>query len=456
MTIAHAYPPSGQRVRASENAPDHGVTEDNRSLSEAIRAPRRAGLLVMAVFLGGLGWWGSMAPLAGGAIAPGRISPDSGVRSIEHLEGGLVSNIRVRDGDRVRAGDILLTVDVTATRAEAAVLADRRLSLLAEQARLVAELAGSDALDLPEDLSSDTPGLSSVLAGEQQTFAARRALRVAQQRVFEQRISQLSETLTGHRLQAESAAEQLALMREELADKTSLLEKGLAAKAEVLRLRRAIAELRGLRGSYLTKMAEARQEIGEIELNLKARDAEESEKLAIRASEARKELAEIAQRLSALQAILDRERLVAPVDGTISNLRVRNAGEILQPGQPVLDVVPVREGLLIDAQVAPNDIDAVAPGMTAQLRISAYSGRTLPRIEGQVTMVSADTSIREPGGTAYYPIRVEVDAGEISELGIDLRSGMLVSVLIVTRERSMGSYLLEPIRDLLQNAMREV
>lgn len=425
-----------------------------RSMAEAIRGPRRAGALVILGFLGGFGVWTATAPLAGGAVAPGQISPDRGVRTIEHLEGGLVREIHAREGDRVRAGDVLISIDVTSTQAEADALADRRLTRLAEQARIAAESAGAKTLAPPPELDPEVAG--EVIAAERRTLEARRALHEARVRVLDQRVGQLDETVAGHLLQAASAAEQIGLMREELDDKSTLLGRGLAAKAEVLRLRRLIAETEGLRGSHLTAIAEARQEIGEIELDMKARNAEDAEQLARRAAEVRNELAEIDKQLSALDAVLARQVLIAPVDGIVSNLRARNAGAILKPGAPVLDIVPEREQLLIDARVAPNDIDAVSLGMPAQIRISAYSGRTMPRIEGRVSLVSADSSRGENGATSYYPIRVEVDPGELAGTDIEIRSGMLVEVLVVTRERPVLSYLLEPFQSLLGKAMREV
>lgn len=453
-------PPADPR-RLPEKSPQKTVSGDapphhrQRSISEAIRAPRRAGFLILLGFVACFGVWGAMAPLAGGAIAAGQISPDSGVRTVEHLEGGLVQRIHVRDGDKVRQGDILVTIDVTAPRSEAEALEDRRLTRMAEQARIAAEIAGTPALVVPAAFDLSDPVVASAFEAEQRTLDARLALRSARERVLKQRIAQLSETIAGHGLQQRSASEQLELMHEELADKVALLDKGLAAKGEVLRLRRGIAEAEGMRGSHVTAASEAKKEIGEIELNLKAQDAEDAEKLAVRAAQIRSELAEIDKSLSALTAILDREVLRAPVDGVVANLKVRNSGAIIQPGEAILDVVPARERLQIDAQISPNDIDAVEVGMEANVRLSAFSGRTMPQIVGVVTMVSADTSRSEHSNATYYPIRVEVDASELSDHDIELRSGMLASVLVVTRERSMLSYLWEPFQALLQNGMRE-
>ncbi|MCT4371571.1 HlyD family type I secretion periplasmic adaptor subunit [Yangia mangrovi] len=469
MTIAARHPlhgagdlsPPGDRQRAKEGSPHRTASTDSRlphrqrSISEAIRAPRRTGFLILLGFFASFGVWGSIAPLAGGAIASGQISPDSGVRTVEHLEGGLVQDIHVRDGDKVRQGDVLVTMDVTTPRSEAEALEDRRLTRMAEQARIAAEIAGEPALDVPAMFDLSDPVVAAAFEAEQRTLDARLALHNARERVLGQRIAQLSETIAGHELQAQSALEQLDLMREELADKVSLLDKGLAAKGEVLRLRRGIAEAEGLRGSHVTAASEAQKEIGETELNLKAQEAEDTEKLAVRAAQIRSELAEIDKTLSALTAVLDREFLRAPVDGVVANLKVRNAGAIVQPGEAILDVVPARERLLIDAQISPNDIDAVEVGMAANVRLSAFSGRTMPQIEGVVTMVSADTARSEHSNATFYPIRVEVDATEFSDHDIELRSGMLASVLVVTRERSMLSYLWEPFQAILQNGMRE-
>ncbi|ETX11990.1 hypothetical protein OCH239_18740 [Roseivivax halodurans JCM 10272] len=426
------------------------------ALRSAMRGPRRAGFLVIIFFLGGFGAWGAVAPLAGGAIAHGQVSPESGVRIIQHLNGGIVDEVHVRNGDRVRAGDLLVSLDASDIIARYEALSDRRLTRIAEQARIQAEASGDGTVTGNAGPEVMGGGARAVFSAEQQALDARRETRAARKRILARQAAQIAETIKGHEVQAESAAEQLRLMREEVADKASLFSRGLSAKSEVLRLKRAIAELEGQRGSHLTAISEARQRLSEMELDLAAREADLREQNALRAAEIRNELVELEEDLSALQETLARTKIRTPVDGIAAGLEPLGFGTVIVAGERILEIVPERDRLLVEAEISPNDIDTVEVGLTAHVHLPAYSGRMLPRIEGHVTMVSADTRVSEASNRPFYPIRIEVPSSVLSETGVELRSGMLVEVLVVTRERPVLSYLVEPILNLLRKGMREL
>ncbi len=443
--------------RRSPAPPPDGGKADGDGLDDVTRGPRRIGFAVLLVFLLVFAGWGASAPLAGGALAPGRISPEGGVKTIQHLEGGIVRALHVREGDTVTAGSPLLALESVRQRAEVDALLDRRRARLAERARLEAELAGAERIPLPEGLSAEDPADQAVMVAERRLFDKRRHLLSARKRVLSQRIEQLSEQITGYEAQVESATRQLELIAEELQDKAVLLEKGLTPKSDVLRLRRMQAEIFGRRGEFAASIASAEQRIGETELELVALEAELGERLADRAREVRTELVEIEQSLAAKNDVLTRTVVAAPVDGTVTEMRVKTIGGVVLAGEPIMELVPSDDRLIIDARLAPRDIDVVAPGLTAQVHLSAFAGSARPMLFGTVLSIAADTRVHEETGETFYPVRVEVPADELAKAGDDvsLVPGMVADVLIVSEERTMLAYLLEPIADLIRRSLRE-
>ncbi len=418
---------------------------------------RRAGFLVILVFSALFIGWGALAPLAGGAVAPGEISPDGGVKTVQHLEGGIIARIHVREGDSVRRGSPLITLESVSARAEVETFTDRRNARLIESARHEAVLLGHTDIVLPNDLPISDRSTRAAIAAEKRLFEASNARVSAQKRVLSQRVLQLEEQVRGLEAQVTSVTDQLELIDEELTDKSRLLESGLAKKGDLLRLQRMQAELRGTRGGTLAAIAEARQRIGQTELELIAIDAERSERVAERAREVRGELAEIDQALSASRDILHRRIIAAPVDGVVANMRIRTTGGVVRAADPILDIVPSNERLLVNARVSPTDIDVVHAGLKAHVQLLAYSGRAQPRITGTVTHVSADALRDDATGRTFYRARVEVPISELSHSGelLDLMPGMPADVMIVSGERSLMAYILEPFSDILWYALRE-
>lgn len=423
--------------------------------SRSVRAPSRAGHFVVLLFIVVLLGWGGLAPLAGGAIARGVIAPFGSVRTVQHLEGGIVENILVKEGDKVEAGDPLVELRSVAPQTEVAALQERRRARRAEEARLEAELAGVRPIVFPADLLADPAG-EIVIAAETRILEARDAIIEARKRVLGQRKEQLEQQIVGYRAQVSSSAAQLELVAEEIGDKSQLLEKGLTPKVELLRLQRDAAQIRGFGGEYTASIAAAEQQIGETEIELLAIDAERMEAVSEKAVQVRGELGEIEQVLQARRDVLDRTTVTAPVRGVVSNLRIRTEGGVIGPGQPVLDIVPTEEQLVIDVAVSPMDIDKVEVGMPSNVHFSALDSTT-PHIDGIVTNISADSLISAPGRPPHYVARVEVAREQLEAKGIDgLIVGMPADVMIVSRERTMLEYLLEPFTEAMRRAGREV
>jgi HlyD family secretion protein/epimerase transport system membrane fusion protein len=430
------------------------------ALRRTIRGPLRTGMALILVFLGGFLVWGAIVPIAGGAVAPGVISPDGNRRIVQHLEGGIISALRVRDGDKVTAGQTLVVLESIQPRTVFNALQHQYYTLLAVQARLLAEQAGQEQVDFPAELLAalSNPDLRRIVEGQRLMFVVRRAAHEHRTQVLRQRIEQSREQIGALRAQLTSAEQQLVLIADELRGKEQLLRQGLVPRPEVLRLQRTQAEIQGRWGEHQGMIARAGQVIGETEMQILALDSERLDKVAEQFDKVRVELSSVTERLQASRDVLTRTVVTAPISGNVVNLRFMSVEGVIRPGEPILDIVPDEEKLLIDARVSPVDIDVVHIGLTAQVRLTAYSSRGLPRINGVVRSVSADRLVDQATSQPYYLARVEVDREELERLGsaVELVPGMPAEVLIVRTERTMLRYLLEPFRDAFRRSFREI
>lgn len=428
------------------------------TVREVVKVPVRLGYAVIVVFVFGGLLWSMLAPIAAGAIAPGIISPDGSRRTVQHLEGGIIETLKVRDGDLVRAGDPIVVLQSTQAAATNELLLKQARTLEATRARLFAEQAGSDEIPFPKELlTKDDPGQREIVDGQISIFEMRRASFAAQLQVLDDRENQFKEQISALEAQVESAGAQLDLIDEEIAGKEKLLQKALVTKPDILRLQRTQAALRGERGQYLGSIAEIKQKIGEIATQRISLRATRSEETSTQLEEVRAELADVAERLNASQDILKRTVVTAPVSGKVANLHFKSAGGVILKGEPILDIVPTEERLLIDARIAPGDIDVVTVGLTATVHLTAFSSRGLPRVEGTVRDLSADRIVDEATGQSYYLARVEVPREELAALDkhLVLVPGMPAEVLIVTAEQTAFDYMIEPFRAIFRRGLRE-
>lgn len=448
---SHAYLPSVDNERVTKAS----------VLRTVVRAPTIAGLSAVMVLVVAFAGWGLTAPLAGGAVAPGVISLDGSRKTVQHLEGGIVGEIMIRDGDLVRSGAPLITLEDTSARATYEMLLWHWQGLRALHARLTAERLGQASIYFPQDLveASKQPEVAEILEMQRQLFATRAEAGALRRRVLQQRIRQVRDQIHGSQAQFASSLQRINFIEDELKSKEILLEKGLTTKPAVLALRRARAEITGDKGQYRAAIAQGEEKVGETSLEIMRLDAERSDEIAAELDKCRGELAKVNEQLRASKDTLNRTVVTAPVEGTVVNLRVKTRGGVLQPGEPILDIVPAKDELLIDARVAPTDIDVVHAGQLAQVHLTAFTNRGLPRIEGKVRSVSADSLRDEKTGMSYYLARVEVDRNAISKLLGDkaqLVPGMPAEVLIVTGERTLFGYLIEPLRDIFRRGLREM
>jgi HlyD family secretion protein/epimerase transport system membrane fusion protein len=418
-----------------------------------------AGVAVIAFFVGVGVLWGGSAPIAGAAIAPGVVSPDGRRRTVQHLEGGIIHQILVSAGDRVSVGQPLIVLEETQALADYRRILVQRRTYAAMQARLEAEQASAPEVTFPDWLAADSGEVevAEILDTQRTLFATRRAAQESRASIMRQRIAQLEEQIGGLEAQIDSENRQLALIASEVRDVQELVDRGLERRSRLLSLQRQQADIEGRIGANQAAIAQARQTIGETELQILNLEADRQDEIANELNQVRFERAGIEQDLSRTQDILARTSITAPINGIVVENRFTTVGGVIRPGEPIMDIVPQEEELLIDARVSPNDIDSIQIGMTAQVILSAYSQRRLPRIDGTVRSISADRLVDEVTGQPYFLARVEVNPEELAELEgqISLTAGMPAEVYILTGERTALEYLMEPVIQSFRRAFRE-
>jgi HlyD family secretion protein/epimerase transport system membrane fusion protein len=411
--------------------------------------------VAFGIAFGGFSCW---IPLAGGAVAPGIISPEGDRRTVQHLEGGIVAAIEVRDGQYIEAGQPLLALENAQEQATHDALLEQRWALWARQSRLNAERRGLERLDLPPELRRPDRRIVAVVAAQEQVFATRRLAHATKKSVLRQKIEQLAEQIKGVQAQVQSATRQLTLIAEEMRAKDMLVDKGLVAKPEALRLKRVDAEITGKRGEYLAEIARLRQQIAETEMQLLVEDAEWDAHVASEADKVGQELSAVGERIRASDDILRRTIVTAPVSGTIISLKFKTVGGVVHAGEAILQIVPAEGVLIVEARVTPIDVKSVRKGLAAQIHFSAYSSRSTPRVPGVVQSVSADRLLDPHTHEPYYLARVAVDKKMLQQLAphVEMIPGMPVDVLIVTDHRSLIEYLMKPFWDTFRRSFHEL
>jgi len=429
-------------------------------LNTPLRGPVLIGSVVVFLFFGVLGAWAAFVPLAGGAIAPGTVSPDGSLKTVQHLEGGIIRELLVKDGDRVNLGDPLVVLEETQAKANFEVLNGQRRALAASRARLEAEQTEAETIAFPDWLTTEAQGDASaqkVIESETSLFNSRRETQDGTTRILEQRVAQLEEEIKGFTSQIESDKIQISLIEEEVTAVEALVRKGLERRPRLLGLQRRQAEISSAMSGREAAIARARQQIGETEIRIGTARSQFMDEVATRLTETRTRLASVEEEIAARRDVLDRTVIEAPVAGIVVGRRFSTPGGVVRPGDTLLDIVPEGGNLQIDARVAPTDIDIVHPGLTAKVHLLSYSQRALPAVDGTVQTVSADSLEDERTGERYYRAQVLIDAQNLAEAGdnIQLTPGMPADVLIVTGERTLLSYLSQPIRDSFRRSFRE-
>ncbi|MBB4267069.1 HlyD family type I secretion periplasmic adaptor subunit [Roseospira visakhapatnamensis] len=438
-------------------------TEGMRAVPVASGDSRKtilAGWLVVLAAFGGLGGWAATAPLAAAVVAPGTIVVESNRKSVQHLEGGIVEEILVREGDTVRRGDVLVRLEPTQAMASAAVVTNQFETHQALEARLIAERDGRDTIVFPEDLrvtASVNAEVRAILDAQRQQFEERRKSVEGQISILEKRVDQNREEIEGLEVQRTSKRRQLEIFKDELVGLRELFEQGHAPRTRILAMQREMARLEGEIGADTASIARAQQAIGEAELQMIQTHQQFREDVVGQLREVQTQLSELRERSTVATDILSRTDIRAPREGIVQNLMVHTIGGVVRPGETLMEIVPEEDRLIIEAQVSPRDVDNVSPGMETEVRFSAFTSRNLPIIDGSLVQVSPDRIVDEHNpNNVYYEARVEVSDEELAKLGtLKLRAGMPAEVMIKTGERTVLNYFLKPLEDAMFRGMTE-
>ena len=441
-----------QRYALGEHAEEPG------SAHESIRRYTIAGAAVVAFLTFGVAVWATTTEIAGALIAPGTIVVESNIKKVQHPSGGVVGELRVKDGDRVKAGDLLVRLDDTVTRANLAIVTKTLTELMARKARLSAERDGSDRITFPDELvqQASTPDTAQVMAAEVRLFELRRAARAGQKSQFNERINQAKDEIVGFGAQKTAKDKEIAFIEHELTGVRELYEKNLVPITRLSQLEREATRLGGERGQLTAATAQAKGKIAELQLQIIQVDQDLSSEVAKEMREIDAKIGEfVERRVSALDQ-LKRTDLRAPQDGTVFQSTVHTIGGVIPAGEAIMLVVPDSDRLTIEAKVNPQDVDKVQLGQSATLRFSAFNFRTTPEIFGSVSQVSADITTDQRTSQSYYTIRIAMPADEVARLGkVKLVPGMPVEAFVNTGDRTVMSYLMKPLSDQISRAFRE-
>ncbi|WP_294389667.1 HlyD family type I secretion periplasmic adaptor subunit [uncultured Sphingomonas sp.] len=443
--------------------PEPGFAELNAAESDIIRVrlrrPILAGSIVVLVLVFGLLIWAAFSTLQGAVVAQGTVRVENNSKVLKTREGGIVRQILVREGQAVRRGQVLMRMDAVQVQATVDVWQAQYDSALADIARFQAMLANAPDIRFPQDLLSrqGDPRVAALIAGQRALFESEMLLYRSQADALRGQAGQMQTQIQGLRAQASATDAQSATIVDELGGVRELNQLGYAPKTRVLALERSRAQLTGQRGSLTADMARTQQGIGNVRIQLAQLEQKRADEAATGIRAAQDKLTDAAPKLRATSESLSQTVIRAPADGRVFGLTQYTEGGVAQPGETLLQVVPTGTPLVIQAQVRPEDIARITPGMKAEVNFTAFNPRTTPPADGYVATVSADAATAKEGGQPFYQVEVRVDAAEVARLGEGMRltPGMQAHVNIVTGSRTILDYLLGPYTEAMRSALRE-
>ena len=425
----------------------------------SIRLHLIVGLAVVIVLAGGFGGWASTVQISGALIAPGAVVVDSNVKKVQHPTGGVVGEVRVRDGDLVKAGDVVVRLDDTVTKASLAIVVKTLNGLYARAARLEAEQRGESKLTFPPQLTdrASDPDVQNVMLSESKLFEVRVHGRAGQKAQLRERVLQLGEEISGLSAQEKAKDQEIALIEKELVGVRSLYEQRLVQLTRLTTLERDAARLNGERAQYIASRAQAKGKITETELQIIQVDKDMVSEVSKDLRETNDKIGEFVERKVTAEDQLRRVDIRAPQDGMVLQNNVHTVGGVITAGDAMMMIVPQADDLSVEAKVDPKDIDKLQIGQKTLMRFSAFNQRTTPELNGNVTRVSADVTTDQRTGQSYYTIRVSLPPSEVARLGDNnkLIPGMPVEAFVQTGDRTMLSYLIKPLNDQLMRSFRE-
>ncbi|MGV3590293.1 MAG: HlyD family type I secretion periplasmic adaptor subunit [Gammaproteobacteria bacterium] len=433
------------------------LTHTGQGVETSFDAPRRIGMTIAFLVFGVFGIWAVFAPLGEAAHAGGHISVSSYNKVVQHLEGGIVKDLKVQNGDVVKAGDVLLTLDSTQSQAQLEIYSAQLLALTAKEARLIAERDNLDAVAYPELLTKSTAPQAKVeMASQDQQFRVRKTAQEGAIAVLEQRVGQLESRILGLEAVRESKTMLANSYGEELADVQTLLDRGFENKQRLRELERSHAITQGEAADLAAQIASTEIQIGETKLQILQLQNEFQTQVVDELTATQTALKDTSERVTALTDVVARTFVRATADGVVTGLQYHTVGGVIGPGTVIAQIVPQTEELLIEAQVSVNDIDRVEAGQEAQIRLPAFSSKSVPTLYGTVLSLSADAMVDEATRQSYYQARVAINPESLKDIeGLELVPGMPAEVFITTGSRTFLQYLLNPLSNSIARAFNE-
>ncbi|MBI1207185.1 MAG: HlyD family type I secretion periplasmic adaptor subunit [Azospirillum sp.] len=416
------------------------------------------GIVILVLFFGVLGGWAALAPLEGATMANGLIKIEGSRKVVQHADGGVVTDIRVREGDRVEAGQVLMVLDDTVPRTNVTLLSQQYDALLAQEARLTAESRRADTIEFPPELQkrAEDTTVAEAMSGQAELLRARADMLGSQTELLRKKILELEEQINGSEAQVRARAAQRRSIETELASLRPLYERGIVARTRLLELERNRERLTGEEHELAANSARARQTIEQAKQQMLQIQFERSSQIATEMRDTQNRLADTLQRLEAGREVLRHTEIKAPVEGYVLGLTVFTKGAVIAKGEKVMEIVPNRRQLMVEASIRTEDITYVRPGMVAEIRLTGLKQRTAPVLDGKVTHVSADRLTDPRSGAAYFLINVSIDEDDLARnTQLELYPGMPALVMIPTGKRTALDYLMRPLLDSLSVAFRE-
>lgn len=419
----------------------------------SIREHQRYGIALSLLLVLGVGGWAFATEISGAVIGNGQIVVETNVKKVQHQYGGVVSELLVSEGSLVKAGDIVVKLSDTVTRANLAIVDGTLNELLVRQSRLEAERDGRDDIIAPANMNDE---MARLMEGERQLWSFRRKARAGQISQLEQRISQAREQIRGLEEQVEAKRQERDFILEELTGLRELWRKKLVPVARVTALERDATRILGESGQLVANIASTRGKIIETELQILQVDQDLRKEASNELRDILVKIAEATERKVTAVDQLNRSDLRAPQDGIVYQLSIHTRGEVVTAGEPAMLIVPSNEALAVETKVAPRDIDQLRVGQQALLRLSALNQRTTPELHAEVTRVGADAEFDRQSGRSFYTVRLSLPKTEIARLtGVRLVPGMPVEAFITTDQRTVISFLTKPMSDQIMRAFRE-
>ncbi len=425
--------------------------------SDCARGATRTGWAIILLFFGGLGSWAAIAPLNAAVVGEGVVKVEGNRKSVQHLDGGTVKQILVQEGDKVRAGDVVMILDDTVVRTEVNLLEQQQSQLQAMEARLLAEISGASEIDFPKVLLEARDSLASAAMQDQiHEFASRREALAGRQAVLEQRIAQYDAQIAGNEAQKQPLEEQLVSVAAERESLEVLLKKGLITRTRFLELQRRESEFAGQKAKLDAGIGTSHDAIAELEEEIAQLRKEQSADVAAQLRDVRSKLSDISPRLEAASVALLRSDVRTPYTGTVVDLAVFSVGAVIGRGERLLDIVPEDTSLDIEAKIKVEEISDLKPGMVAEVRFTSYKQRVTPLIRGLIAEISADRLTDERTQVPYYIARIDVDEAELAaNPEIQLYPGMPATVMITTEERTALDYIIGPLLVAFDRSFKE-